>query len=188
MRLEDLALGGWASRRRQELLEMLGRLNASIEELDQAVEKEAASRADAALVMRQLGVGPVTALAFVLTIGPVSRFPKSKQVVSYLGLNPREASSGGRQLLGSISKQGNKMMRCLLVEAAQPASRFDPELRRVFQRLKYRRGSAVAKVAMARKLAVRLYWILRQATQPVPPARMQGSSRISVVDLSPSTK
>jgi len=187
-RLEGVALGAWASRRRQELLEMLGRLNASIEELDQAVEKEAASRADAVLVMRQLGIGPVTALAYVLTIGPVSRFPKSKQVVSYLGLNPREASSGGRQRLGSISKQGNKMMRCLLVEAAQTASRFDPELRRSYQRLKYRRGSAVAKVAMARKLAVRLYWMLRHATQPVPPARMQGSSRISVVDLSPSTK
>ena len=164
--LEGLVLGGWASRRRQELLEMLDRLNASIQELDQAIKKEAESRADAVLVMRQLGVGPVTALAFVLTIGPVSRFPKSKQVVSYLGLNPREASSGGRQRLGSISKQGNKMMRCLLVEAAQTASRFDPELRPSYQRLEFRRGSAVAKVATARKLVMRLYWMLREAAQP----------------------
>jgi transposase len=59
--------------------------------------------------MEQPGVGPVTALMFVLTIGPVERFRRSKQIVSYLGLNPRESSSGGRQRLGAISKQGNSM-------------------------------------------------------------------------------
>src|SRR6185437_7249207 len=95
-------------------------------------------------LMQQPGVGPVTALAFVLTIGPVERFRKSKQVVSYLGLNPSEHSSGGHQRLD-------------------------------YQRLKFRRGAAVAKIAIARKLAVRLYWKLREAAQPVPPARMQGS-------------
>jgi transposase len=186
--LERLALSPWASRRRQELLEMLDRLNPVIEELDQAVEKEAESRAEAVLLMRQEGVGPVTALAFVLTVGPVTRFQNSKQVVSYLGLNPREDSSGGRQRLGSISKQGNRMLRGLLSEAAQTASQFDPELRRHYRRLKFRRSSGVAKVAIARKLAVRLYWKLREAAAPVPPARTQGSSGISVVDLCPSTK
>src|SRR5262245_31051829 len=83
---------------------------------------------------------------FVLTIGPVERFRRSKQVVSYLGLNPREDSSGGRQRLGSISKQGNRMLRGLLREAAQTASQFDPELRRHYRRLKFRRGSGVAEV------------------------------------------
>jgi transposase len=84
--------------------------------------------------------------------------PSSKKnLVSYLGLNPIEASSGGRQRLGAISKQGNSMMRYLLIEAAQTASRLDPEWRRDYQRLKFRRGGAVAKVAIARKLAVRLY-------------------------------
>ncbi|MBZ5672317.1 MAG: transposase [Acidobacteriia bacterium] len=123
----------------------------------------------------------------MLTVGPVTRFQNSKQVVSYLGLNPREDSSGGRQRLGSISKQGNRMLRGLLSEAAQTASPFDPELRRHYRRLKFRRGSGVAKVAIARKLAVRLYWKLREAAAPVPPARMQGSSAISVVDPRPST-
>jgi transposase len=119
-----------------------------------------------------------------LTLGPVERFPRSKQVVSYLGLNPSEDSSGGKQRLGSISKQGNSMMRYLLVEAAQTASRFDPELRRDYQRLKFHRGSGVAKVAIARKLAVRLYWRLREATQSVPPAPMQGSPTCPMVDPS----
>jgi transposase len=137
--------------------------------------------------MKEPGVGPVTALAFVLTIGPVSRFERSKQVVSYLGFNPSEESSGGRQRLGSISKQGNSMVRHLLVETAQAASKFDPELRRDYQRLKFRRGRGVAKVAIGRKLAVRLYWKLREAAQPNTVARMKGSPSNPVVDerLSP---
>jgi transposase len=129
----------------------------------------------ARVLMEQPGVGRVTALMFVLTIGPVERFRRSKQVVSYLGLNPRESSSGGRQRLGAISKQGNSMARYLLVEAAQTAASYDEELRRDYQRLKFRRGTAVAKVAIARKLAVRLYWKLRKQNSAVPPARMQGS-------------
>jgi len=159
--LEKLSLGPWASRRRQELLGMLDQLNRVIEELDQAVQREAESHADAARLMTYPGVGPVTALAFVLTLGPVARFQRSKQVVSYLGLNPKERSSGDKQHTYSISKQGNPMMRWLLVEAAQTTVRFDPELQRVYRRLKFNKGASVAKVAIARKLAVKLYWTLR---------------------------
>ena len=138
--------------------------------------------------MQQPGVGPVTALMFVLTIGPIERFQRSKQVVSYLGLNPRESSSGGRQRLGAISKQGNSLAHFLLVEAAQTASRYDGGLRRDYQRLKFRRGSAVvAKVAIARKLAVRLYWKLRQYSSPAPSTRTQGSPETSVVGASLSS-
>ena len=170
-KLESLVLGRWANRRKQELLEILDRLSTSIQELDQAVKKEAERRSDAVCLMTQPGVGPITALAFVLTLGPIDRFPRSKQLVSYLGLNPTEYSSGGKQRLGSISKQGNTMLRYLLVEAAHVASRFDPQLRRNYQRLQFRRGSGVAKVAIARKLAVRLYWQLREAG----PSRAVGS-------------
>lgn len=183
--LEALNLDPWASRRRQELLQLLDQLDPWIKDLDRAVIEEAERHPGAVQLMKQPGVGPVTALAFVLTIGPISRFRRSKQVVSYLGLNPSEESSGGKQRLGAISKQGNTMMRWLLVEAAQIASRFDPELRRAYQRLKFRRGvSGVAKVAMARKLAVRLYWQLREAAQPIPPAPMQGSPTCPMVDAS----
>ena len=108
-------------------------------------------------------------------------------MVSYLGLNPRESSSAGRQRLGSISKQGNSMARFLLVEAAQTASRYDEELRRDYQRLKFRRGTAVAKVAIARKLAVRLYWKLRKHSSPAPSARMQGSPEHLLVGASLSS-
>ena len=107
-------------------------------------------------------------------------------MVSYLGLNPREHSSGGRQRLGAISKQGNPMVRSLLVEAGQTAARLDPGLRRDYQRLKFRRGSAVAKVAIARKLAVRLYWMLRSTADYAQLVRMQGSPGATLVDASPS--
>jgi transposase len=182
--LEALTLDPWASRRRRELLAVLDLLDPSLAELDRAVAREAEQHPAARYLMEQPGVGPVTALMFVLTIGPVERFRRSKQVVSYLGLNPRESSSGGRQRLGAISKQGNSMARFLLVEAAQTAARYDEELRRDYQRLKFRRGTAVAKVAIARKLAVRLYWKLRKLSSPAPPARMQGSPEHLVVGAS----
>ena len=159
--LEGLELGPWASRRRQELVDLLDGLGPRIEEMDRAVKAEARRRVEAVRLMEQQGVGPVTALAFVLTIGPVERFASSRKLVSYLGLNPREESSGGPQRFGHIRKQGNEMLRWLLVEAGHTAARLDPELRRVYQRLKFRRGGKVAKVAMARRLAVRLYGSLR---------------------------
>ena len=71
-KLESLVLGRWANRRKQELLQMLDRLSSSIQELDQAVKKEAESRSDAVCMMSQPGVGPITALALVLTLGPVA--------------------------------------------------------------------------------------------------------------------
>ena len=86
-------------------------------------------------------------------MGPVERFPNRRKGVSSLGLNPSEPSSGGRQRLGHISKQGNEMLRWLLVEAGQSAAQFDRELRRKYQRLKFRRGARVAKVAIARHRA-----------------------------------
>ena len=181
--LEKLALEGWTARRRTELLEMLDRLEGQVSELDQAVRTEAERRPEVRLLMTHPGVGPVVGLAYVLTIGPTARFPRGKQVASYLGLIPREHSSGGRQRLGAISKQGNTMMRTLLVEAAQTASRFDPELCRDYRRLKARKHSALAKVMVARKLAVRLYWMLREkrsyAQRSVAP--MQGRPSHSVV-------
>jgi len=179
--LESLALLPWASRRRQELLALLDQLAGPIAELDRAVEAEAQQRAAAVRLMTHPGVGAVVSLAFVLTLGPVERFANSRKLVSYLGLNPREHSSGGRQRLGAISKQGNTLLRWLLVEAAQTAARLDPELRRAYQRLKFRRVSGVAKVAIARRLAVRLYWMLRARLDYAQLVRTSGSPRSAVV-------
>jgi len=179
--LEGLNLDPWASRRRQELLGMIDQLDASLKQFDEAVTQQAAESAEARQLMTHPGVGPVTSLAFVLIVGPVTRFERSKQLVSYLGLNPREHSSGGKQKLGSISKQGNPMLRGLLVEAGHTAARMDAELRQDYQRLRLRRGGSVAKVAIARKLAVRMYWMLRRQVNYAQLVRTQGSSRATLV-------
>lgn len=179
--LQGLALGPWASRRREELLRLLDQVEPSIAALEKAVLEQAQAYPDAQRLMTHPGIGPVNALAFVLTLGPIQRFARSKQVVSYLGLNPQEHSSGGRQRLGAISKQGNTLVRWLLVEAVQHAVRKDAELRQDYQRLKFRRGHAVAKVAIARKLAVRMYWMLRSGSDYARLVRMQGSLGATLV-------
>src|ERR1700745_1192336 len=157
--LESLPLAPWTKRRRGELLELLDRLNPTIAELSQAVEREAEKCPEARRLMTHPGVGPLTALAFVLIIGQAERFQCGKQIASYLGLVPLEKSSGNRRRLGHITKQGSSMVRFLLVEAAQVTVRSLPDWRSKYVHLLLRRGRKTAKVAMARKLALRLYWM-----------------------------
>lgn len=185
--LVALTLGPWALQRREKLLQLLDQLEPAIAELDRAVLQEAKRREDAVLLMTHPGIGPNTALAFALAAGPIRRFPCSRKIVSYFGLNPSEDSSGGRRRLGAISKQGNTMVRWLLIETVHQAVRKDPELRQDYQRLKFRRGHAVAKVAIARKLAVRMYWMLRSGADYAQLVRRQGSPGGTLVDASPST-
>jgi transposase len=174
----ELPLESWAACRRQDLLALLAKLDGQIGGLDGAVLKAAEEDERVRLLMTQPGVGPITALAFVLTIGDVARFPRGKQVASYLGLIPREHSSGGRQRLGSISKQGNRFARMLLVEAAQTAVRLDEGFRKQYQHRCHHKPKGVAKGAAARRLAVRLYWMLRTKTGYPGIVRIESSSRV----------
>ena len=160
--LESIALARWASRRRQDLLDLLDQLTPKIQELTQALEAEVEKRAVTRRLMTHPGVGSLTALAFELVIGTPERFHCGKQIASYVGLVPSEESSGDRRRLGHISKQGNVLLRFLLVEAAQVTVRSQPQWRSKFFHLAMRRGRKIAKVAMARKLAVHLYWMWRQ--------------------------
>jgi transposase len=159
--LEAFALAPWASRRRRDLLELLDRLNPTIAELTQEIEQVVEKYPAAQRLMTHPGVGALTALAFVLIIGEAERFQCGKQIAAYLGLVPEEESSGERRRLGHISKQGSGLMRFFLVEAAQVTVRSDAEWRNKFFHLAMRRGRKIAKVAMARRLAVRLYWMWR---------------------------
>lgn len=160
--LEKLELLPYAAARRKQLLASLEGVEAEIAALDRQVEAEVKQRPGAVKLMTHPGVGPITALAMVLTLGPAERFGSAKQVGSYFGLIPSEYSSGERQQLGRISKQGNSFLRFLLVEAGQTAVRGDAELGRFYRRLAMRKHRALAKVAVARKLAMRLYLMLRE--------------------------
>ena len=160
--LESIALAPWATRRRQDLLDLLDQLTPKIQELTRALEEEVEKRPVARRLRTHPGVGPLTALAFELVIGTPERFHCGKQIASYVGLVPSEESSGDRRRLGDISKQGSALLRFLLVEAAQVTVRSQSEWRSKFFHLAMRRGRKIAKVAMARKLAVHLYWMWRQ--------------------------
>ena len=164
--LEKLALAPWASRRRQE--------SAGTSRPDESDDRGAncSGRAEkpesgpkfGGLVTHP-GVGPLTALAFVLIIGTPTRFQRGKQIGSYVGLIPCEDSSARKQRLGHISKQGSSLLRFLLVEAAQAAARCHPDWRRRYIHLAMRRHRSIAKVAMGRRLAIRLYWMWRNGCE-----------------------
>ena len=160
--LEAFRLAPWASRRRRDLLELLDRLNPTIADLTQTIEQEAEKCPEARRLRTHPGVGSLTALAFVLIIGKAERFQCGKQIASYLGLVPLEESSGNRRRLGHITKQGNALLRFLLVEAAQVSARSIPEWRHKYFHLAIRRGRKIAKVAMARRLAVQMFWMMRK--------------------------
>jgi len=160
--LESFILAPWASRRRQDLLDVLDQLTPKIQALTRALEEEVEKRPVTRRLTTHPGVGPLTALAFELVIGTPERFHCGKQIASYVGLVPSEESSGDRRRLGHISKQGNALLRFLLVEAAQVTVRSQAQWRSQFFHLAMRRGRKIAKVAMARKLAVHLYWMWRQ--------------------------
>jgi transposase len=181
--LRELELEPWTRLRRDTLLQMLEELEQKIQPLERAVEREAEARPAARLLATHPGVGPVIALATVLTMGEVKRFTNSRSWVSYLGLNPSERSSGEKRRMGAISKQGSPFLRFLLVQGAASAARGDKSLARAYARLKAKKHHGVAKVAVARKLAVRLYWMAR-TQKPYPEVvRMQGSQSRPVAEV-----
>ena len=197
--LQSLPLAPWASRRRQDLLDLLDQLTPKIQALTRALEEEVEKRPVTRRLITHPGVGPLTALAFELVIGNPERFHCGKQVASYVGLVPSEVSSGDRRRLGHISKQGNVLLRFLLVEAAQVTIRNQQEWRSKFFHLAMRRGRKIAKVAMARKLAVHLYWMWRQgydyggwqklgshAGKPGHPDGVQSSTDVMIGHPAPS--
>jgi transposase len=159
--LRDLPLPHHTARRRDDSLELLTWLDTHTDKLDAQIGTAAAADVEARRLMTHPGVGALTALATVLVLGPVSRFPSTRHVVAYVGLAPAVASSAGKHHLGGITKQGNRLLRYVLGQAGQVALRRDADLKRLYYRVLNRRGRARAKVAVARVLLVRLYIMLR---------------------------
>ena len=160
--LRQLPVREGMGRRRADLLPLVEPLDRWIAELDRRWEQEAASRPPVQRLLSHPGVGVLTALVPPCGMrGPVNRFAEAKKVTSYIGLIPREHSSGGQQRFGKRSKQGNPLLRFLLIEEAQSAAQHDPQLRRVYRRLTVRHGFQKAQAAVARKLLIRLYVMLR---------------------------
>jgi len=159
--LRALPLLAHTTRRRDDSLELLVWLTTRIDQLDELIATVAAANPCARLLLTHPGVGPLTALTTVLVLGPLPRFPDSKHVVSYIGLAPAINASADKHHLGKITKQGNALLRWVLGQAAPLAARADEDLRRHYFAVLHRRGRPKAKVALARKLLVRLYVMLR---------------------------
>jgi transposase len=135
-------------------------LSVEIEQFKRKLVEKAVLDEPVKLLMTHPGIGELTALCAVHTLGDVGRFAKKEQVTSFVGLAPLDESSGEKKRIGKISKHGSKLLRYLLGQAGQK-SFADERLRQFYQRVSRRRGTAKAKVAVARKLLERCYLMLR---------------------------
>lgn len=161
-KLRDLKLPPLLAAERDRWLELLTGIEKQTSELEQLLKAEAAQDEQVQRLLTHPGVGLLTALCIVHTLGEVSRFASTRKVAAYAGLEPMEHSSGERRRYGAISKAGNRLLRFLLGEAAQMAARSDDELKQFFRRLKPRCGTVKAIVATARKLLIRCFIMLRE--------------------------
>lgn len=157
--LQSLSLAGYTRQRRDELLRLYVQLQQRIQELDGQVEKQVQQRPQALRLLTHPGVGPVTALATEVFLGDPNRFANGKNVASYIGMIPCEHTSGKRQRLGKLTKEGNSLLRYLWTEATIHAVRKDPELKRFYRRKLIQKGMGKARIAAAHKLGIRL-WIM----------------------------
>jgi transposase len=161
-KLEALALRPVAAQQRTQWLELIDQLDAQIAGVEKALAPLAEQDPQVVRVRTHPGIGLLTGLALVHTLCPVSRFANSRKVTAYVGLEPLEHSSAGQQRWGGISKAGARLLRFLLGEAAHTACQHDADLRRFYQQLSVRRGPQKATVAVARKLLIRAYVLLRE--------------------------
>ena len=108
------------------------------------------------------GIGENLSILIVTEIDDINRFSSAAKLHSYAGLIPSTYSSGNRTFNGRITKQGNKYLRWAMIEAVEPASRKDAEIRRMYHRLSRRKGANSAKVAVARRLLRIVYKVLKE--------------------------
>lgn len=160
-RLMQLALPEPLGQQRDELCRLLLELQQKIVTVEEWLQQKAEADPQVQRLRTHPGIGLLTGLGLVATLESIERFANSRKVTAYVGFDPVEDSSGERRRMGSISKQGSRLLRLLLVEAGQVAARRDHELGQVYRRVTLRRGHATAKVAVGRRLLVRAFIMLR---------------------------
>lgn len=147
---------------REQLFSMLVHINERISKLESWLQPKAKTNSQVQLLMTQKGVGYLTALTFVHTVGDVTRFEHGpKGVTKFAGYDSVENSSADRIRFGSISKAGSRLLRFQLGQAAMSAVRSDMKLKAFQKRLLKKKPKAVAKTATARRLLVKLSIMLR---------------------------
>ena len=160
-RLEQLRLSPVLATQRDEWLALGDELSHRILAVERWLQRQAKDDEQAPSVQTHAGVGLLTSLCLVHTLGDVTRFASTRKVTAYVGLDVTEHSSAERKVYGGRSLAGSRLLRYLLVEAGQTAARSDEQLRDFYQQVMKRRGKAKAKVAVARKLLIRTFIMLR---------------------------
>jgi transposase len=157
--LQRLPLSAIASRIRDDYRALLPLLDAQIRQLDAELVARWGADPRVQRLATILSVGPFIASVLVLELGDIERFPSAKHAASYIGITPRVRASADRLRTGHISKEGNRLLRWVLVLAATQAVRHPGPLRAWFHAVKKRRGKKVARVALARRLAEIVYHV-----------------------------
>jgi len=160
-RLEALPLSPTLAQQREAWLQLLGRVREQVVSVEHWLKRQASGDERVTRLRTHPGVGLLTSLCLVHTLGDTARFANSRKVTAYVGLEPMEHSSAETRRYGAISKAGSRLLRFLLGEAAQIAVRTDDQLRAFYRGLVARRGKAKAVTAIARKLLVRCFVMLR---------------------------
>jgi transposase len=143
-------------------LKQLQSLEEYIATLTVKIAQEAVDRPDVKLLMGFTGIDYYGAMLLVTEMDPVTRFPSAKKLVSYAGLAPGIRQSADHKVHGRMTRDCNKYIRWILIEAAQHASRFDPKLRPFYLRVASRRGHQKTITAVARKMLVSIYHVLKR--------------------------
>ena len=160
-KLEAAGLSEVLSEQSKKWLQLIDDLTKKIKEVEEWLDERAKGDQRVERLRTHPGIGLLSGLALVHTLEPVERFATTRKVAAYIGLDPMEDSSADKKRYGNVSKAGSRLLRFLLVEAGQTAAKLDPQLRAFYRRVRDRRKSGRAKVAVARKLAVRGFILLR---------------------------
>jgi transposase len=155
--LRALQVSAISQQQRDELLSLADELTRRVQTVEQWLQAQAQSDPRVRRLQTHPGVGLLTSLCLVHTLGELSRFASTRKVAAYVGFDPMEDSSAERKAYGGISKAGSRLLRYLLIEAGQTAAKDDEQLKQFYRRLLPRRGKARAKVAVARKLLIRCF-------------------------------
>jgi transposase len=155
--LSGLPLSTISQQQRDELLSLADELTRRVQSVEQWLQTQAKNDARVQRLQTHPGVGLLTSLCVVHTLGELSRFASTRKVAAYVGFDPMEDSSAERKAYGGISKAGSRLLRYLLIEAGQTAAKDDEQLKQFYRRLLPRRGKARAKVAVGLKLLIRCF-------------------------------
>ena len=156
--MKEADLGPLANIGKQEILDRLAHFREAMAVLEEQMREAAKEFPQVEALLSIRGIGLYTALVIVAELGEPGRFKNRREVGAYAGLTPRVRQSGSTERRGHISRQGPSLLRWVLVQAAMMAHKHDPPLQNFYQRVRKRSSAKIARVALARKLAI-ISWV-----------------------------